>query len=344
MFALRTLAIAATALFAATALEAVTASPAAAAFKSGIWQGDAYFSRQGQFQRCAIVGDYEGETDLGFGLTVDGKYEVYLIDKSWNLEPGQSAQITIRIDNRPEITGPFQVVSRDTLGTLLENHPELVQAFKAGNVATVSGFFGTLSFPLTGTAKAFGALEGCVREVTSGARNDQRAALAREQVAQVRGPDVFNLQPQAFAWRILKDLPDDQFAIPTDVEQAMRRLNAALVWSIRGGIGLVQSVTGAHSEEDLRVELEKLKAPSCKGTLTSEAQLRLLPGGDQVLPHVELACTDVGNGTPAYEVLTFFPHASGNMIAVSHISETLENARAADLIFLNQVGQIAGQR
>lgn len=328
----------------AAALLLAATAPAAAAFKSGIWQGDAYISKEGQFQRCAIVGDYQSETDLGFGLAANGTYEVYLINKSWTLEPGQAAQVTIKIDDRPEISGAFQVVSKDTLGTLLQDHPELVKAFKAGNVATISGFFGTLKFPLTGTAKAFGQMEECVRQVKSGVRDGQKMAEVRAQVAKVHGEELFKLQPQAFAWRVLKDLPQDQFAIPNDVEQAMKRWNAALVWRIERGLGLVQSVGGKHSEEELRVELAKLKAPSCQGELTSEADLRLMPGGDTVLPHVELSCTNVGNGNPAYEVLTFFPHASGNMIAVSHIGETLQIARDADVTFLNQVAAIARQR
>lgn len=341
MSALRTLA---TACAVAAALTVVVADPAAAAFKSGIWQGDAYVSKDGQFQRCAIVGDYESETDLGFGLAANGGYEVYLINRGWSLEPGQAAQITIKIDDRPEVAGAFQVVSRDTLGTLLQDHPELVKAFKAGNVATITGFFGTLTFPLKGTAKAFGAMEECVRQVRAGARDSQKAAEARARVAKVQGEDLFTLRPQAFAWRVLHDLPSDRFAIPNDIEQAMKRWNAALVWRIERGLGLVQSVSGQHSEEDLRQELMKLKAPSCSGTLTAEADLRIIPGGDTVLPHVELSCTDVGNGNPAYEVLTFFPHKSGNMIAVSHIGETLQIAQEADLTFLNQAGAIAARR
>lgn len=341
MTALRSIATAAAVV---AALTLSIASPASAAFKSGIWQGDAYISKEGQFQRCAIVGDYESETDLGFGLAANGTYEVYLINKSWTLEPGQAAKVTIKVDDRPEVSGAFQVVSKDTLGTLMQDHPELVQAFKAGNVATITGFFGTLKFPLTGTAKAFGVMEDCVRQVKAGVQDGEKAAQAREKLAKIHGQDLFTLQPQAFAWRVLNDLPQDQFGIPKDVDQAMKRWNAALVWRIERGLGLVQSVGGSHSEEELRAELTKLKAPSCKGQLTSEADLRIMPGTETILPHVELSCTDVGNGSAAYEVLTFFPHASGNMIAVSHIGETLQIAQTADATFLNQVAAIAGQR
>lgn len=340
MTALRSFAMASA--LAASLLLAAT-SPSAAAFKVGIWYGDVYMTKEGQFQRCAIVGDYPGETDLGFGLSAQGIFEAYLINKTWTLQPGQAAQVTIKVDDGPEVSGAFQVVSRDTLGTLLQNHPELVKALKAGNVATISGFFGTLNFPLTGTTKAFGQLEECVREVTAGLQEGRKAAEARARVAQIRGEDLFKLQPQAFAWRVLNDLPADRFTIPTDVEQAMKRWNAALVWRIERGIGLVQSVGGTPSEEALREELVKIKSPSCAGELTSEADLRLMPGADTILPHVELSCSDVGNGGPAYEVLTFYPHASGNLIAVSHISETLEIAQTADATFLNQVAVIAGQ-
>ncbi|WPZ32514.1 hypothetical protein T8K17_14825 [Thalassobaculum sp. OXR-137] len=340
MTAIRTFATAAAV---AAALTFSAVQDASAAFKSGIWTGDAYISKEGQFQRCAIVGEYEGDTDLGFGLAANGAYEVYLINKTWTLEPGQAAKVSIKIDNLPEVSGAFQVVSKDTLGTVLQDRPELVQAFKAGSVATISGFFGTLKFPLKGTSKAFAVMEDCVRQVKSGMQDGKKVAEAREKVAKVRGQDLFKLAPQPFAWRVLKDLPQDQFAIPKDVDQAMKRWNAALVWRIDRGLGLVQSVGGNHSEEELRAELVKLKAPSCKAQLTSEADLRLLPGTQTVLPHVELSCSDVGNGTAAYEVLTFFPHASGNMIAVSHIGETLDAARLADNSFLNQVAVIAAQ-
>ena len=340
MTAIRTFATAAAV---ATALTFSVVHDASAAFKSGIWTGDAYISKEGQFQRCAIVGDYESDTDLGFGLAANGAYEVYLINKSWTLEPGQAAQVTIKIDDRQDVSGAFQVVSKDTLGTMMQDRPELIQAFKAGSVATISGFFGTLKFPLKGTAKAFSVMEDCVRQVKTGVQQGKKVAEAREQVAKVHGQDLFKLAPQPFAWRVLKDLPQDQFAIPRDVEQQMKRWSAALVWRIERGLGLVQSVGGNHSEEELRAELVKLKAPSCKGELASEADLRIMPGTETVLPHVELSCADVGNGTGAYEVLTFFPHASGNMIAISHIGETLEAARVADTAFLNQVAAIAAQ-
>lgn len=317
---------------------------ARAAFESGIWKGDAYVSTDGKFQRCAIVGVFDSETDLGFGLGPSGVFEVYLINKTWTLEPGQAARITIKVDDRPEISGPFQVVSRDTLGTLLENHPELVKAFKAGSVATFSGFFGTVQFPLKGTTKAFAAMEKCVSEVKAGVQDGGKAAEARARLAKVHGADLFGLGPRAFAARVLMNLPNDQFAIPTDVQQAVKRWNAALVWRVPQGLGLVQTVSGTPSEEELRVELTKIKEKSCSGTLASDADLRLLPGGDMVLRHVEISCTNVGNGKPAYEVMTFYPHSSGNLIVTSHIAETLEIARTADLTFVDQVGRIAAQR
>lgn len=334
----------ATRLFLAGLVMAATllAGRADAAFESGIWSGDAFLGPDGQFQRCAIVGDYEGSTDLSFGLNPDGVYEVYLIDKSWTLQPGQVAQITIKVDDRAEITGGFQVIGRDTLATLLERRPELVQAFKAGNVATFTGFFGTLTFPLTGTAKAFAAMENCVREVLAGI-DEGRQAASTARLAQIRGAAIFELQPDAFAYRVLMELPTEEFVIPSDMAEAAQRWRAALVWRIRQGVGLIRAVNGQPSEEDLRAGFENMKRATCAGTLTSEADLRLLPGGDAVLRHVELSCSDTGNGQPAFEVMTFFPHATPNLIAISHIGETLEAARAADLAFMQQIGAIAAR-
>ena len=341
MTAFRSIAMAATAAVAMT-LSAV--GPASAAFKSGIWEGDAYLSKDGQFQRCAIVGNYDGDTDLGFGLAANGEYEVYLINKAWKLEPGQSAQVTIKIDNNPEVAGGFQVVSPDTLGTVMQDRPDLIKGFKGGNVVTISGFFGTLKFPLKGTAKAFGVMEDCVKQVKAGAKEGQKVAEARAKVAKIHGQDLFKLQPQAFAWRVLKDLPPEQFVIPTDVEQAMKRWNAALVWRVPDGIGFVQSVSGKHTENELRDELVKMKQPSCKGQLTSEASMRAMPGSPTALPHVELSCTDVGTGKSAYAVMTFFPHSTGNMVSVSHVGESLQSARSADSSFVAQVAAIAAQK
>ncbi len=322
-----------------------SAPPAEAAqINSGIWTGDAYVDNNGRFRQCVITGDYPGEPDLGFGIDAAGVFEVFLRDPTWTLTPGGIEQITIQIDDGEAITGPFEALSRNVLGTRLVDRPQLVAGFKGGSVARMSGFFGSREFKLTGTAKAIGALEACVSGAMRGIQRQQQVAVNRNRLAGVVGDELFALGPRAFALRILMDLPQDQFVIPTDVEEASQRWRSALVWKIPVGLGRVTTVSGDPSEEELRSALVEMKAPTCRGELTSFADLRLLPGSDKVVKHVELQCWDTGNGTTAIEAMTFYPHNTGNLLMISHIAETEEAARTADLIFLQQIGRVSARQ
>ena len=312
--------------------------------ETGIWRGDAYLGPDGRFQHCAVIGDYEGSTDLGFGIDAQGIFEVFLVDQTWTLTPGGAEQVAIQIDGGETATGPFEALQPSMLGTRLVDRPGLVQGFKSGNTVTFRGFFGTVEFPLTGSANAIAALESCVATVSAGIRDGRRLAEAQARLAQVSGERLFELTPRTFAFRVLMDLPPDRFAVPADAEEASRRWRAALVWRVQDGLGRVSTVSGDPSEEDLRSALVEMQGPTCAGELTSLADLRLLPGTDRVVKHVELQCSDTGGGRGAVEATTFYPHASGNLLMISHLAETADAARTADLLFLEQIGRIVAAR
>ena len=67
----------------------------------------------------------------------------------------------------------------------------------------------------------------------------------------------------------------------------------------------------------------------------------MLEGASSIqVKRVEIGCKDIGDGTSVTEVFAFYPHLSGQLLAISHISANRAVAVEADGEFAKRVSAI----
>lgn len=325
----------------AAVLTAGAAMPALAKFESGPWTGNAYAQKDGKFERCVITSEHADGMRLGFGKAADGSFEIWLMNKSWNLEPGAPQTITLWVDTQGKRSGNFQTVSKEAMATQIKDAAGLIESLKRGNVLYIQTPLASMSFKLTGTFKAIGELDQCWAQSSRGAAGGGQAAAAAP-AKRVKGMDLLSLTPRAFAGQVVTSANNDYFTIPAQPPENMRKWNAALIWNIKGdaGVGLSSGVGSNPDIESLRTELVRLKQPGCRGELASASDVRTLPGTAIQVKRVEVRCSDVGDGNGVTEVISFYPHLSGQLLVVSHIAGNREAAQAADGEFAKRVTAI----
>src|SRR3546814_539901 len=114
---------------------------------------------------------------------------------------------------------------------------------------------------------------------------------------------------------------------------------------MKDGFGLITGVNSDPDVEALRDTLVRQKQPKCKGELTSASDVRTLAGTAITVKRVNVTCTDVGNGDDVTEVFSFYPHLSGQLLAVSHVSKDPALATEGDRQFAQRVtGILTAQR
>lgn len=321
-------------------LVAGMSTPAFAKFESGPWTGNAYAGNTGKFERCVITSDHPNGMRLGFGQAADGSFEIWLMNKSWTLQPGTAQKVTLWVDGGGKRTGNFQVVSKEAMAAQFgPDGAQLSESLKRGSILHVTAPNATIDFKLTGTFKAIGELEQCRAQNTgnAGAAPGGTAASPAAPAKRVKGMDLLALSPQDFAGQVLTSGQPGFFTIPKAVPEMMRKWNASLLWSVKNGIGLATGVGSNPDVESLRDNLVQQKKPKCKGEMTSASDLRTLPGTAIQVKRVEIRCSDVGDGKAVTEVFSFYPHLSGQLLVISHVSADRATAFGADEEFAKRV-------
>lgn len=323
----------------AAVLTAGLAMPALAKFESGPWTGNAYAQKDGKFERCVITSEHADGMRLGFGKAADGSFEIWLMNKAWNLEAGAPQAVTLWVDNQRKRNGKFQTVSKEAMATQIKDAAELVESLKRGNVLHIDTAIKSMSFKLTGTFKAIGELDQCWSQSTRSAAGGKAPAAP---VKRVKGMDLLSLSPRDFAGQVVTSTKSDYFTVPPQPPANMRKWNAALIWNIKGdaGVGLSSGVGTNPDVESLRNELVRLKQPGCRGEMASSSDIQTLPGTAIQVKRVEVRCSDIGDGKGVTEVISFYPHLSGQLLVVSHIASDRAVAAAADGEFAKRVTAI----
>ncbi len=320
-------------------------APAFAKFESGPWTGSAYASNSGKFERCVMTSEHPNGMRLGFGRSVDGAFEIWLLNKAWELQPNTAQHVTLWVDGGAKRTGDFQVVSRDAMAAQFgADGAALAEALKRGNVLHVTTATQAIDFKLTGTFKAIGELDQCWSQSASGAPAAAKPTKPAAGAAKPAGPakrakgmDLLALSPRDFAGQVVTSGKPGFFTVPENLPEAMRKWNAALLWNVTDGMGLATGVGSNPDAEALRDNLVQQKKPKCKGEMTSSADARALPGTAIQVKRVEIRCSDIGDGKGVTEVFAFYPHLSGQLLVISHVANDRKVAAAADEEFAKRV-------
>ncbi|GHD58595.1 hypothetical protein GCM10017083_41790 [Thalassobaculum fulvum] len=330
-------------------LAASGAAPALAEFKSGPWTGNAYAQKDGKFERCVITSEHPDGMRLGFGKSLEGTFEIWLMNKGWSLEAGQPQPVTLWVDDLRRRTGNFQSVSKGAMAAQFVGDTDLVASLKKGNVLHVESAFGSMTFKLTGTFKAIGELEQCWSQSTraaAAAQAPRAQAPSSGPAKRAKGMDLLALPPRDFAGQVVTSEKSPYFTVPQQVPESMRKWNAALIWNINNGdgVGLSTGVGSNPDIETLRTDLVRQKQPRCKGDMASSSDVRTLPATAIQVKRVEIRCSDIGDGKGVTEVFSFYPHLSGQLLVISHISNDRDVAIEADIEFARRVTAILGAK
>lgn len=318
------------------------ATPALAEFKSGPWTGNAYAQNDGKFERCVITSDHADGMRLGFGKSHEGAFEIWLMNETWDMEPGKPRSVTLWVDDQGKRSGNFQTVSKEAMAAQFAGDNELVDLLKRGNVLHVETPDRSLTFKLTGTFKAIGELEQCWSQAMQASAGGRTGQAGAPPAAPAKGMDLLALSPRDFAGQVVTSGEDGYFTIPEQVPEAMRKWNAALIWSVKGdaGVGLSTGVGSNPDIESLRTDLVRQKEAKCTGDMESSSDVRTLPATAIQVKRVEIRCSDIGNGSGVTEIFSFYPHLSGQLLVISHVSNDRELAAEADGEFAKRVTTI----
>jgi|GEM_PF-722490 len=332
-------------LLAAVLTTSVGVSASASEFTSGAWSGRDVKAEDGLFKGCQIDSKHPVDQVLGFGIFVPGVFQVRISNKAWTLEPGAVA-VTLWVDAGEKLAGNAIAAAKDTLVVpVKEGGKVFAESLKKGNILHVTVPAGSYDFKLSGTFKAIGDLERCwdggvatLRK--AGAMPQGSAAPAPQPAKRVKGADLLGLSLADFAGQVVTSKDNGFYKLERTTKQQLEQLNAALVWTMKGGFGFVTSVNTDPDIKLLKDSLVQQKTARCKGELSSSADVRGLPGTAIQLKRVELRCTNVGNGDAVTEVFSFYPSLSGKLVAVSHIAKDRAVAIAADGEFAQRVAAI----
>lgn len=327
----------------AVILAAEAMSPALAAeFKVGSWVGHDVV-KDGKFLGCEIYSPYPNGQALAFGISSRGVFEVRVTNAAWALQPGK-VEVALWVDDQPKLQGNALAAAKDSLiAPVAEGGKKFAEVIKKGNVLHVSTPNGDIDFKLTGTSKAIAELEQCFNRGSASAAPaaaGQAPAAAPKPGKPVKGSALLTLPIREFALQVLSSGDKSFYSVERTDPKLLEKWNAALLWSMKDGFGLITGVNSDPDVEALRDTLVRQKQPKCKGELTSASDVRTLTGTAITVKRVEVRCSDVGNGDDVTEVFSFYPHLSGKLLAVSHVSKTRTVAVDGDAQFAKRVTTI----
>ena len=145
-----------------------------AAFISGVWQGDANFDAQGKFSDCTMTAQARSSVIVGFIISKNFEWGLVLADETSQFEVGATETVLLLIDARDPIVAVSKVIDVHGIVIPLENSESVLEAFREGKVLTIVAERAKISFKLTGTKAAIGALAACVTENLNSEKVDVR--------------------------------------------------------------------------------------------------------------------------------------------------------------------------
>ena len=133
-------------------------------FRSGNWEGDAYYDDQGKFQFCMIGTSYQSGISAFFSVTPDGTWQV-MFDRPGGFSRAVQQRLDLYIDGRFVFGAPAAPIEKGLILTL-PSTANLFQAMRVGHVLKVVTPGGSAGFNLTGTAAALAELLTCTTRLS----------------------------------------------------------------------------------------------------------------------------------------------------------------------------------
>ncbi|MEM7445349.1 MAG: hypothetical protein AAF414_18660, partial [Pseudomonadota bacterium] len=128
------------------------------------WLGAAFYEPAvGRFDYCRQGRAFDNGAILTFTLDGSGSLDLGVVDETWGREVGATVPAAARLDEYGPVDLVGVVDSPTGISFPLGDNPQIVDAFRSGNVFEVVGEdFGPLSFGLAGTSASLSSLRNCV--------------------------------------------------------------------------------------------------------------------------------------------------------------------------------------
>jgi hypothetical protein len=309
-------------------------TPAAYAFSSGGWEGQANHDGDGTFRDCTMTADFANGITLAFIISRDFGWGLVLANDKWNLQVGAEEPVTLKIDKRTPIIGTAKVVDAHGILVPLENEAGTVEAMRAGHTLAVVTPAGRVSFELSGTRDAIAALARCVTENLDAEKAGRIEAKAPER-GNGRGNRLFTAsEAAAFASDLLASAGISNYEMVDPSETPMPSFD--VVWTYDNGIvaALVgYKDMGAVDLDEAANTVMADDAKTCKGDFASGRKI----SEPAALVSVKRLFTSCRSGGKSVEIhYTLVKTKSGHLIQLAHLNlgEATGNVATADSAFL----------
>jgi hypothetical protein len=145
------------------AAAAVAPALAQNSFKSGNWNGSAYFNGQ-QFSHCALTVNYTDGTQLIVQLTAQLQMYLGASKTNWNMDPTKQYDVSIEVSGgyKKTFKGRVNADRRNTIWFTISNDPDLRRALAGnGTMTWVDAQSARFPFNLAGSDNAMRKLLAC---------------------------------------------------------------------------------------------------------------------------------------------------------------------------------------
>lgn len=127
------------------------------------WEGGAFANEEGEFSHCGVEKTFADQgIRFVFSMDVAFQINIALVNPDWTLEPQRRSVVQLTVDD--EFRAQFSAVhvEETVLVIPVGDHEELYRLLRQGRELTVQTRDESLTFPLSGTAIAFGTVRQCI--------------------------------------------------------------------------------------------------------------------------------------------------------------------------------------
>jgi hypothetical protein len=282
-----------------------------------------------------MTADYANGITLAFIISRDFGWGLVLANDKWDLHVGGDEGVKLQIDDLAQIPGTAKVVDVHGILIPLENADPVVEAMRHGHTLSIATPDGKVSFKLSGTRDAIGALANCVSEHLAAEKAGGIEAKAPDGNKD-NGNRLFTPSEAAdFASHLLAaaGITDYQMAGPG----ANPMPSFDVVWTYANGIvaALVgyKSMDATDLDEEANVVMAD-DAKNCKGDFASGKKISE-PEDKVSVKRLFTACRSTGRSVEIH--YTLVKTESSHLIQIAHLNmgEATGDVANADSAFLH---------
>jgi hypothetical protein len=242
----------------------------AADFRSGNWQGSAFFDNSGHFTHCAMSASY-GETLFLFSINNSYHWTMGFANPQWNLEVGKVVPLRYYIDRGSVMDAKATVIGKDIVSIELQSTASLFERMRKGWTLYLQAEGKDFTFSLEGTYRALDTLLNCAHTQIAGIGSQPATNSSTPTATSSLTPtDSSRLEATTVVANLLSQAGMTGYTIvpAAQVPDAMSQFD--VVWTGPGLIGALKVIPAAAgiTAGDITTTLIATDNKVCKGEFT----------------------------------------------------------------------------